>query len=208
MSGRPSPSPRRRSRPSTAARPTSTTGPWPRLRNASSHSTARTTPGRPPGPSLFSSRASALHAIPVVLLTGHALDHPTSLQIELRAFHVPRNRAVELPFELRLDRHRESVVREIAFPKHLKDRLLHRFILCPANVDAPLSLRVQRQDFLFHGAKGEDESYLDKSSCGFGGPALNNAFSGPAAIVAVESDADRLPSPRSDRNLLRSGPWR
>src|SRR5437899_4493484 len=139
MSGRPSPSPRRRSRPSTAARRRSNTGSWPRLRNASSTSTARTTPGRPPGPSLFSSCASALHAIHVVLLAGHALDHPASLQIELRAFHVPRSRAVELPFELRLDRRRESVVIEIPFPKHLEDRPLHRLMLCPADVDAPLS---------------------------------------------------------------------
>src|SRR5438445_293557 len=84
------------------------------------------------------------------------------IQVELRAFHVPRNRAVELPVELRLDRCRESLMSEIPFPKHLEDRPLHRFILCPANLDSPLSLRVQRQYFLFDGAQGEDEHYSDK----------------------------------------------
>src|SRR6266571_3773467 len=158
---------------------------------------------RPTRPFLLSSYGSALHAVDVVLLAGHALDHPASLQVELGPFHVPGNRTVELAFERPLHGVGELMMREPTFAEHLENRLLHRLVLCPANVDTPLSLRVQREDFLFHGAKGEDEPYLDKSSCGFGGPALNNPFSGPSAIVAVESDADRLPSPRSDRNLLR-----
>src|SRR2546427_12974287 len=100
------------------------------------------------------------------------------------------------------------------FGEHLENRLLHRLILRPADVDTSLSLRAQRQNLLFHGAQREDESYLDKPSCGLGGPAVNNRFSGPPAIVAVGSAGGRPPSPRSDRNTVRPrarrcrGSWR
>src|SRR3989442_187324 len=90
---------------------------------------------------LSPAQPSAVKAIHHVRLAGHTLDDPTSIQAELRAFHVPRNRTVELPVELRLDRCRESLMSEIPVPKHLEDRPLHRFILCPANFDSPLSMR-------------------------------------------------------------------
>src|SRR5207247_2972378 len=123
----------------------------------------------------------------ILLLPAHSLHHSTRPQVEFRAFHVPRNLAVELPFELRLDRRRESVVCEIPFPKHLEDRPLHRLILCPDDVDTSLSLRVSCQALLFHGATGEDESYLDKSSCASGGRTLNTPFRGLSTVLAVRS---------------------
>src|SRR2546426_8232089 len=87
------------------------------------------------------------------------------------------------------------MMRQPPFAEDLENRLLHRLVLRLADVDPPLSLRVQRQDLLFHAAQGEDESYLDKSSCASGGPTLDNPFSSPSAIVAGETHAGRFPSP-------------
>src|SRR2546427_11390742 len=99
------------------------------------------------------------------------------------------------------------MMRQPPFAEDLENRLLHRLVLRLADVDPPLfSLRVQRQDLLFHGATGEDESYLDKSSCASGGPTLNNPFSGLSTIVAGESAADRLPFPPPGRKFLRAWP--
>src|SRR3989442_2128157 len=69
-----------------------------------------------------------------------------------------------------------------------------------------MSTCLNSYDLLFHAAQGEDESYLDKSSCASGGPTLDNPFSSPSAIVAGETHADRLPSPPAARNLLRPAP--
>src|SRR2546426_7783360 len=97
------------------------------------------------------------------------------------------------------------MMRQPPFAEDLENRLLHRLVLRLADVDPPLSLRVQRQDLLFHAAQGEDESYLDKSSCASGGPTLDNPFSSPSAIVAGETQAGRLPSsPRRPKTPL---PW-
>src|SRR2546427_7588552 len=88
------------------------------------------------------------------------------------------------------------MMRQPPFAEDLENRLLHRLVLRLADVDPPLfSLRVQRQDLLFHAAQGEDESYLDKSSCASGGPTLDNPFSSPSAIVAGENSSDPPPSP-------------
>src|SRR3989454_12387117 len=100
------------------------------------------------------------------------------------------------------------MMRQPPFAEDLENRLLHRLVLRLADVDPPLSLRVQRQDLLFHAAQGEDESYLDKSSCASGGPTLDNPFSSPSAIVAGENHADRLPSPPGRRKMLSPGALR
>src|SRR2546427_5933003 len=101
------------------------------------------------------------------------------------------------------------MMRQPPFAEDLENRLLHRLVLRLADVDPPLfSLEVQRQDLLFHAAQGEDESYLDKSSCASGGPTLDNPFSSPSAIVAGESHADSLPPPPPARKLLPPPPRR
>src|SRR3989442_882725 len=109
--------------------------------------------GHPPGPFLFSSRASALYVIHLVLLARHALNHAASFQVELRPFHVPRDRAVELPFELLLHRRSQLGVGQFSFPKVLDNRLLHHLVLRLADLDPSLPFRVERQDLLFHGAE-------------------------------------------------------
>src|SRR2546427_11008739 len=94
------------------------------------------------------------------------------------------------------------MMRQPPFAEDLENRLLHRLVLRLADVDPPLfSLRVQRQDLLFHAAQGEDESYLDKSSCASGGPTLDNPFSSPSAIVAGGSPSRRLPPPPAPPHL-------
>src|SRR2546426_2196459 len=100
------------------------------------------------------------------------------------------------------------MMRQPPFAEDLENRLLHRLVLRLADVDPPLSLRVQRQDLLFHAAQGEDESYLDKSSCASGGPTLDNPFSSPSAIVAGESPAGRLPPPPPPRQIPSPRPPR
>src|SRR2546422_4584573 len=101
------------------------------------------------------------------------------------------------------------MMRQPPFAEDLENRLLHRLVLRLADVDPPLfSLRVQRQDLLFHAAQGEDESYLDKSSCASGGPTLDNPFSSPSAIVAGENPAGRLPSPPPGPKPLCPSPLR
>src|SRR3989475_7290648 len=99
------------------------------------------------------------------------------------------------------------MMRQPPFAEDLENRLLHRLVLRLADVDPPLSLRVQRQDLLFHAAQGEDESYLDKSSCASGGPTLDNPFSSPSAIVAGEDRAGVFPSSPPVRKALRPRPW-
>src|SRR2546428_11210411 len=89
------------------------------------------------------------------------------------------------------------MMRQPPFAEDLENRLLHRLVLRLADVDPPLSLRGQRQDLLFHAAQGEDESYLDKSSCASGGPTLDNPFSSPSAIVAAGTHTSRIPSSRA-----------
>src|SRR3989475_11007258 len=101
------------------------------------------------------------------------------------------------------------MMRQPPFAEDLENRLLHRLVLRLADVDPPLfSLRVQRQDLLFHAAQGGDESYLDKSSCASGGPTLDNPFSSPSAIVAGGNAAGRPPSPPGARKLLLPPPLR
>src|SRR2546425_11893009 len=99
------------------------------------------------------------------------------------------------------------MMRQPPFAEDLENRLLHRLVLRLADVDPPLfSLRVQRQDLLFHAAQGEDESYLDKSSCASGGPTLDNPFSSPSAIVAVELAHDHVYSTLGERKSFRYRP--
>src|SRR3989454_5239805 len=101
------------------------------------------------------------------------------------------------------------MMRQPPFAEDLENRLLHRLVLRLADVDPPLfSLRVQRQDLLFHAAQGEDESYLDKSSCASGGPTLDNPFSSPSAIVAVGCGSGRWPSSPRGPHLLLPASWR
>src|SRR3989442_11538116 len=101
------------------------------------------------------------------------------------------------------------MMRQPPFAEDLENRLLHRLVLRLADVDPPLfSLRVQRQDLLFHAAQGEDESYLDKSSCASGGPTLDNPFSSPSAIVAGENQSGPLPLPPPGPKPLLPGPRR
>src|SRR2546427_13128283 len=101
------------------------------------------------------------------------------------------------------------MMRQPPFAEDLENRLLHRLVLRLADVDPPLfSLRVQRQDLLFHAAQGEDESYLDKSSCASGGPTLDNPFSSPSAIVAGGYHVELLPFPPGARKLISPLPWR
>src|SRR2546428_10650534 len=100
------------------------------------------------------------------------------------------------------------MMRQPPFAEDLENRLLHRLVLRLADVDPPLfSLRVQRQDLLFHAAQGEDESYLDKSSCASGGPTLDNPFSSPSAIVAGGTPSERRPSSPRRPNSRPPPPW-
>src|SRR3989442_12847613 len=72
-----------------------------------------------------------------------------------------------------------------------------------------MSTCLNSYDLLFHAAQGEDESYLDKSSCASGGPTLDNPFSSPSAIVAGKNHAGLPPFPPGGPNMLPPLPlWR
>src|SRR5207244_1247354 len=94
--------------------------------------------------------------------SAFAIGQPAdeALEVELRPFHVPGDRTVELAFELRLHGVSEFMMCEPTLAEYLENRLLHRLVLRLADVDASLSLRVERQDLLFHAAKGGSGSYL------------------------------------------------
>src|SRR2546428_196192 len=75
-----------------------------------------TVPGHPFGPFLFSAHDSALDPVHIALLSGKTLNHPVGVEVELRPFHVPGDRAVELAFELLFDRRGQLGVGQFRLP--------------------------------------------------------------------------------------------
>src|SRR6267143_2026689 len=92
----------------------------------------------------------AFHSVNIVLLDGHPLDDTASFEVELRPFHVPGNRAIELPVQLLAYRRGEFVLGQPGLPQEFQDRLPHRLVLRLADVDSLLPLRMKRQNLFFH----------------------------------------------------------